>query len=68
MFLRCFLTLAKVQPHVFFKNISYKKNVYSYSIQPDIVRDIFYVIVYQKLQSVNSARHYLPEKNTPTPK
>jgi len=25
MFLRCFLTLAKVRPHVSYKNVSYKK-------------------------------------------
>jgi len=27
MFLRCFLTLAKVQPHISYKNVSYKKNM-----------------------------------------
>jgi len=32
MFLRCFLTLAKVQPQVSYENVSLKKNVYNCAI------------------------------------
>jgi len=67
MFLRCFLTFAKSQPNVSYKNVSYKKRVLDKQINSnkklvtfdfDVRESISYFLRYQTFVYQQDHHHY----------